>query len=182
MIRSNPLRSLYDWVLSWAESPYGGVALFVLAFAESSFFPVPPDVLLIALCMGAPRQWWRFALICSAGSVIGGMFGYFIGYKLYDVVGEVILNFVGKLSGQDPIFLRDTAQHYFDTYGAWAVGIAGFTPVPYKVFTITAGFFRMSFIPFVIASALSRSARFFIVGGLIGLLFEKYGLKIRFFC
>lgn len=178
---NNPLRSLYDWVLSWADSPYGGLALFLLAFAESSFFPVPPDVLLIALCMGAPRRWWRFALICSVGSVLGGMFGYFIGFKLYDIIGEHILNFVGKLSRQDPIFLRDTAKHYFDTYGVWAVGIAGFTPVPYKVFTITAGFFKMSFVLFVIASALSRSARFFIVGGLIGLLFEKYGLKIKAF-
>ncbi len=178
---NNPLKKLYNWVLNWAETPYGNVALVVLAFAESSFFPIPPDVLLIALCMGGPRRWWRFALYCSAGSIVGGMFGYLIGYQLYDVIGQAILAFIGKLSHQDPVYLQLTAAEYFEKYGAWAVGIAGFTPIPYKVFTITAGFFKMSFAPFLIASALSRSARFFIVAGLIGLLFEKYGVGIKRF-
>lgn len=180
-IRRNPLHWLYYWVLSWADSPYGSVALFLLAFAESSFFPIPPDVLLIALCMGEPRHWLRFAFICSVGSVMGGMFGYFIGFKLYDIIGEWLLNLAGKLSHKEPQFLLNTAKHYFDVYGAWAVAIAGFTPIPYKVFTIAAGFFQMAIIPFFIASALSRSARFFLVGGLIGLLFEKYGMAIKGF-
>ncbi len=177
----NPLRWLYDWVLGWAESPYGGIALFILAFAESSFFPVPPDVLLIALCMGAPRRWWRFALICSVASVVGGMFGYLIGFKLFDAIGVWLLEFIGKLSHQEPNMLLNTAREFFDKWGSWAVAGAGFTPIPYKVFTISAGFFDMPFIPFVIASTLSRSARFFIVGGLIGLLFEKYGTAIKDF-
>ena len=177
----NPIRWLYQWVLSWAETPYGGVALFILAFAESSFFPVPPDVLLIALCMGAPKKWWKFATSCSIASVIGGVFGYVIGLTMFDIIGEWIMKLVGSLSHKDPETLLTTAQHYFDLYGAWAVGIAGFTPIPYKVFTISAGFFQMSFLPFIIASTLSRSARFFIVGGAIGFLFDLYGEKIRKF-
>ncbi len=119
--------------------------------------------------------------MCSLGSVFGGMLGYGIGYALKDSLGWWMLVWVGKLVGQTPEMLQQTAQNYFDQYGAWAVGIAGFTPIPYKVFTITAGWFEMDFPTFVIASALSRSARFFLVAGIIGLTYKKYGDRITVF-
>ena len=155
------LRRLYDWVLSWANSPYGTWALFVLAFCESSFFPIPPDVLLIALAVGQPRKALRFALVCSVGSVLGGCLGYLIGWQFMAGVGDRIIAFYGL--GAKYAYI----QQLYSTYDAWAIAIAGFTPIPYKVFTISAGAFDISFAVFVLASALSRSARFFIVGALI---------------
>ncbi|MBN1213042.1 MAG: DedA family protein [candidate division Zixibacteria bacterium] len=181
-------RALYDWVLGWGKSKHGPTALFFLSLAEASFFPVPPDALLIALCMGAPRRWVRFALYCSVGSVIGGVIGYLIGFAAFDLIGQKILAFVASLFGSDPEDMLRVARYWFNEkefmgmhFGAWAVGIAGFTPIPYKVFTIAAGFFKMSFVIFVIASTISRSLRFFVVAGLIGLLFEKYGERIKNF-
>jgi len=179
---------LYDWVLGWGKSRHGGSALFVLSAAEASFFPVPPDPLLIALCAGAHKRWSRFALICSVGSLLGGIAGYMIGLAAFDLIGQKIISFVASLSGTEPDQLMGTAHYWFNEkelwgmkVGAWAVGVAGFTPVPYKVFTITAGFFRMSLPVFIIASAISRSARFFAVAGLIGLLYEKFGERIERF-
>lgn len=167
----NWLRRLYDWVLSWAETPYGGPALFVLAFAESSFFPVPPDVLLIALAISIPRRAFYYALICSVGSILGGMLGYLIGLQFMEVVGDKII----QLYGFGPQW--NYVGSLYKQYAAWAVGIAGFTPIPYKVFTIAGGAFHIDFPIFVLASALSRSARFFLVGGLIYL----FGPPIRNF-
>jgi len=178
-------RSLYDWVLKWSESPHSLTALFFLSMAEASFFPVPPDALLIALCMGAYRKWFKFALVCSVGSIIGGCLGYLIGYGAFDLIGQKIIALTASISGTEPEELLTQAQYWFNEkelagmkIGVWAVGIAGFTPIPYKVFTIAAGFFNMLFIPFLIASAVSRSMRFFAVAGLIGLLYKKYGEKI----
>lgn len=182
------MRSLYDWVLSWGESPHALTALFVLSAAEASFFPIPPDALLIALCMGAHRRWARFALVCSVGSIVGGMFGYLIGYSAYELIGGKIVAFTASLSGTQPDELLVQAQYWFNVkevwgmkVGAWAVGIAGFTPIPYKVFTIAAGFFEMPFGIFVLASAISRSLRFFLVAGIIGLLYRRHGDRIRVF-
>jgi membrane protein YqaA with SNARE-associated domain len=169
--RPNLIRRLYDWVLSWTDTPYASPALFGLAFAESSFFPVPPDVLLIALSISKPRRSFFYAALCSLGSLIGGMFGYYIGFQLFNLVGERILRFYGVMNEYYRI------KQLYDTYNAWAVGIAGFTPIPYKVFTIAAGAFKISFIIFLCASAVSRSARFFIVSGLI----YRFGPKIRDF-
>jgi len=181
-------RRLYDWVLSWGESKHGGKALFLLSAAEASFFPVPPDALLIALYMGSHKKWMRFALICSVGSVIGGVGGYLIGWGAFDLIGSKIIALLASLSGSDADQILQTAQFWFNDkeiygmkVGAWAVGIAGFTPIPYKVFTIAAGFFGMNFTVFVIASALSRSLRFFVVAGLIGLLYNRYGGRIEQF-
>lgn len=181
-------RRLYDWVLGWGNSRHGGVALFVLSAAEASFFPIPPDALLIALCMGAHKRWMRFALICSAGSVLGGALGYLIGWGAYDLIGEKILAVIAGMSGSEPETLLAVASEWFNDkevygmkVGAWAVGIAGFTPIPYKVFTIAAGFFKMNFGIFVLASVISRSLRFFVVAGVIGLLFEKHGSRIEKF-
>lgn len=165
------LRKLYDWVLHWAETPYGSWALFILAFAESSFFPVPPDVLLIALAISIPARAFRYALICSTGSVLGGMAGYIIGFEFMDLLGFRILNFYGLMDKYE------TISHLYERYNAWAVGIAGFTPVPYKVFTISAGAFKINFPIFLAASIVSRSARFFLVGWLI----YKFGVGIRSF-
>jgi membrane protein YqaA with SNARE-associated domain len=163
------LRRLYDWVLRWAETPYGTWALFILAFCESSFFPIPPDVLLIALSLALPRKALKYALVCSAGSLLGGCFGYFIGWQFMASVGDPIIRFYGLTEKYQYI------RALYRQYDAWAVGIAGLTPIPYKVFTITAGAFRINFIVFLIASAVSRSARFFAVAGLIYL----FGPKIQ---
>lgn len=155
------LRRTYDWVLGWADHRYGGLALLLFAFVESSFFPIPPDVLLMALALGKPGAAFRFALLCSVGSVAGGLGGYLIGWLLMDAIGRPII----ELYNAQAAFAE--VQQRFTDYGGWAVAIAGFTPIPYKVFTIAAGATQMSLTIFVIASSLSRSARFFLVSGLI---------------
>jgi membrane protein YqaA with SNARE-associated domain len=165
------LRRLYDWVLSWAETPYGTWALFLLAFCESSFFPIPPDILLIALAVAVPKKSLKYALICSAGSVLGGCFGYLIGWQFMASIGSPIVDFYGLGTKVEYI------GSLYNKYDAWAVAIAGFTPIPYKVFTIAAGIFKINFSVFVLTSLLSRSARFFIVGGLIYI----FGPKIQGF-
>ena len=165
------LRRLYEWVLHWADTPYGTWALFLLAFAESSFFPIPPDVLLIALCVARPEKSFRYALVSSVGSILGGCLGYLIGWQFMAAVGNRIVAFYGL--GDKVAYI----EHLYNTYDAWAVGIAGFTPIPYKVFTIAAGMFKINFMVFVLASMVSRSARFFLVGGLI----YRFGPRIQVF-
>jgi len=155
------LRRLYDWVLHWAETPYGIWALFLLAFCESSFFPIPPDILLIALAIAIPKKSLKYALICSVGSVLGGCFGYLIGWQFMASIGEKIISFYGLSQKFDYI------RNLYINYDAWAICIAGFTPIPYKVFTISAGAFNINLSVFVLASIVSRSARFFLIGGLI---------------
>ena len=155
------IRKLYDWVLHWAATPYAMPALFIIAFVESSFFPIPPDVLLIAMVVAVPAGWLRFALICSVGSVLGGMFGYLIGYQFMDLIGNRIVEFYHFQEEWDKIGLL------YEKYNAWAVAAAGFTPLPYKVFTLSAGAFEINFPIFFLASALSRSARFFLVAALL---------------
>jgi membrane protein YqaA with SNARE-associated domain len=165
------MKKLYDWVLLWAHTPYGVLALFILAFSESSFFPIPPDVLLIALCVSIPKRSFYFALICSAGSVLGGLLGYFIGYSFMSTVGMPIIEFYDLTSQYHRL------QTIYTDYDAWAIAIAGFTPIPYKVFTITAGAFHINLFVFTVASLISRSARFFIISTLI----YFYGEKIQAF-
>lgn len=167
----NPLKGLYQWVLDWAETPYGKWALFILAFTESSFFPIPPDVLLIALALSVPSRSFYYAFICSVGSVLGGIAGYIIGLFFLETIGMPILQFYSAMDKY--LYLQDL----YRSYDIWVVGLAGFTPIPYKVFTIAAGAFKIDFSSFVFASAISRSARFFILGGLIYL----YGNKIKEF-
>jgi membrane protein YqaA with SNARE-associated domain len=165
------LRRLYDWVLHWSETPYGTWALFLLAFCESSFFPIPPDILLIALAVGSPRKSFKYAFICSLGSVLGGCLGYLIGWQFMAGIGDKIISFYNLSQKFD--YIRDL----YTSYDAWAIGIAGFTPIPYKVFTISAGAFNIRFSVFIIASLVSRSARFF----LIGILIYSFGPKIHSF-
>ena len=165
------LRKTYDWILHWSATKYAVPALFILAFAESSFFPIPPDVLLIAMAVAVPLKAFRFAAVCSIGSVLGGMFGYLLGWQFMDLVGTRIVEFYHFQEQWDKI------GGWYEEYNAWAVGAAGFTPLPYKVFTLAAGAFEINFPIFVLASFVSRSARFFIVAGLI----YKYGAPIKAF-
>ncbi len=167
------LKRSYDWVMHWARTPYGAPALFILAFAESSFFPVPPDVLLIALALSIPSRAFYFSAICSVGSVIGGMAGYGIGWGLWEVVQNFFFNYIPGFSYHTFEIIGDK----YDLYNFWVVFTAGFTPIPYKVITISAGVFKINFPVFVIASAVSRSARFFIVGWLI----FKFGAPVKKF-
>jgi len=167
--RPNLVRRLYDWVLSWSESPYGTAALFFLSFAESSFFPIPPDVLLIALVIGSRRRWAWFALVCTLGSVIGGMFGYLIGATLMESVGFRIIAFYHA----EDYFRR--VETLYQLYDFWIVFAAAFTPIPYKVFTIASGVFSMNLLGFSMVSFFGRGLRFFIVAGLL----YWFGPKIR---
>lgn len=167
------IRRLYDWVLHWAETPYGGPALFLLAFVESSVFPIPPDVLLIALCISTPHHALRFATLASIGSVLGGLLGYFIGWGFWSLVADF---FYAYIPGFTPdVFMQ--VQHLFSQYDFWLVFTAGFTPIPYKVITIGAGVFEINLLIFLVASLISRSLRFFLVAGLL----IKYGPGIRTF-
>ncbi|MBU0508457.1 VTT domain-containing protein [bacterium] len=179
--KRNPLRRLYDWVIRWAGHPHAITALFLLALAEASFFPVPPDVLLITMCIAACRRWIWFATVCTIGSTVGGILGYGIGYAFRDSLGWWLLIWIAQLTGGNAAEIQALAHGYYQQYGAWAVGIAGFTPIPYKVFTITAGWFEMNFPTFAIVSCLSRGMRFFLVAGLIGITYEKYGDRITKF-
>lgn len=155
------VRRLYDWTIGWADRPGGTWALFALAFAESSFFPIPPDVLLMALCIGRPRRSLWFAAVCTVGSVLGGMLGYYIGFALFEQIGRPVLEAYGVMDKFDWV-----GQQYRENL-VLALGTAGFTPVPYKVFTIAGGAFQVPFLPFVVVSIVSRGARFFLVAGLI---------------
>lgn len=159
----NPIRRLYDWVLSWADTRYGVPALFVLAFTESSFFPIPPDILLIALALSAPSRAFRFAAWCTLASVLGGLFGYFIGYALWAVFEPYLINRVFSQENFDLV----TAK--YNEYGALAVFIAAFTPIPYKVFTVAAGVAKLNLFGFTGASILGRGGRFFLVALVIRL-------------
>lgn len=164
-------RRLYHWVLTWAEHPQATWALFALAFAESSFFPIPPDVLLIALCLGEPRRALWFAVVCTAGSVTGGLAGYAIGMGLYESVGRPILEFYGLTEKYGEV------QELYRRYDVWAIGIAGLTPIPYKAFTVTAGAFGISIPGFIAASILGRGLRF----GLVAALLRIWGEPAREF-
>ena len=174
----NIVKRLYDWVLSWGDSRWGALALFVLAFAESSFFPIPPDVLLIALCLGAVKRSFRYAAICLAGSILGAVVGYAIGFYLWqNTAGEytALANwFYNHVFSMDS-FLE--VKSLYDAYDFWIVFTAGFTPLPYKLFTITGGLFKIDFVMFIIASIVSRGLRFFLIGGLIW----KFGAPIKTF-
>ena len=176
----NYVRRLYDWVLHWADTKYGIPALFLLAFAESSFFPIPPDVLLIALALGARSKALRFALVCSAASILGGIVGYGIGYfswwngaESYSVVAMFFFNHIPGFS--EEVFIN--IQKKYEIYNFLIVFTAGFTPIPFKIITISSGAFSVNFPMFLLASTISRSARFF----LVALLIRQFGEPITAF-
>lgn len=155
------LRRAYHWTMSFAAHRHALAALFAVAFIESSIFPIPPDILLIPMILACRERAWKIALVCTIGSVLGGMAGYGIGYFLFDQFGRPLLEFYGK-SGKFGEF-----QDLYNTWGAWVVGMAGLTPFPYKVVTIASGVTGLNFVTFVIASLLSRGARFFLEAGLL---------------
>lgn len=174
------VKDLYQWVLGWAKSPYGSYALFVFAFVESIFFPIPPDILLIALALGMPSKSFRFALNCSLGSVLGAVIGYTLGYYAWISAPGEFTGFAKFFFDNIPGFtieLYEKIRLLFEEWNFWVIFTAGFTPIPYKVFTITAGVFHVNFSMFLIASAISRSARFFLVAWLIW----KFGPSIKSF-
>lgn len=155
------IRRIYDWVLGWADTRYGVPALSVVSFVESSIFPVPPDPLLMALCMGRPEKSFRYAAICSAMSVLGGIFGYLIGWAIWELVDDFFFAYV---------FSREAFEFVgtqYENNAFVAVLTAAVTPIPYKVFTVTAGVFQISLAALIAASVIGRSARFFIEAGLI---------------
>ena len=158
------LRGLYDWTMHWAETPQSLVALFLIAFAESSFFPILPDVLLIAIVAAAPYVWLRAAALCTAGSVAGALVGYAIGYGLMATVGQGIVDFYNAQNNWDRV-----VELYNGPWGVWFLAGAAFTPIPYKVATIAAGATHMSLLPFVLVSAIGRAARFFLVAAILRL-------------
>jgi membrane protein YqaA with SNARE-associated domain len=177
--RRGIVRSLYLWVLHWADSPYGTPALFVLSFAESSFFPIPPDVLQIALSVSKPKRSFYYAAVSVTASVLGAVFGWYIGYALWATVGDFVMAHLGWMG-----FTPENFEHVrglYGRYGFMAIAVAAFTPLPYKVFTISAGVFGIGLPVLLVASVLGRSARFFAVAACIYLfgpgvkeLIEKY--------
>lgn len=174
------IRKLYDWVLHWADTPYGPIALFILAFAESSFFPIPPDALLIALVLGSTSKAFKFAFNCTIASVLGALLGYAIGHFLWwtpsNEFTSVAMFFFNNIPGfTEKLFFN--VQRMYDKYDFWIVFTAGFTPIPYKVITISSGAFNINLPMFVFASVISRGARFFLVAFLIW----KFGPQIRSF-
>lgn len=165
------LQKLYDWTINLAQTPYALWALFIVAFAESSVFPIPPDVLMIPMIIARPSRAFIIAGVALVGSVLGGAFGYYIGAALFDAIGLPVLEFYGK-----DAYFDDFATRY-NEWGAWAVLIAGVTPVPYKVITILSGTTQLNFAVFMIASIIARGLRFFIVAALLW----KFGAPIRDF-
>jgi len=165
------LRRLYDWTISLAESPYALWALAVVAFVESSVFPIPPDVLMIPMIIATPRRAFLIAGVALVSSVLGGMLGYVIGWGAFETIGKPVLEFYGK----DAYFEEFSTK--YNEWGAWAVLIAGVTPFPYKVITILSGVTGLNFAVFMLASVVARGLRFFIVAALLW----KFGAPIRDF-
>lgn len=175
------VRRIYDWVLSWADSRYGFIALLVVAFCESSFFPIPPDVLLIPLVLGATHRYWHYALGTTIASVVGGIFGYGIGFFAWQTLGRWLVEKVmaiellmvnGRQDVALPGYLASILnENYlfqtFDSYNAWIVFVFGLTPLPYKLVTISAGFTQTNPVVFTLASIGARGLRFFVVAYLI---------------
>ena len=164
---------LYDMALVWAKHRFAERYLAAMSFAESVFFPVPPDVMLAPMSLAQPSKAWRFASFATVASVLGGIVGYFLGYWLFE---PVVQPFIEQMHWQEKF---ETALTWFKEYGVWVVFLAGFSPIPYKVFTIGAGVLQMAFLPFLIASAVGRGARFFLVSALMKWGGVKMEQKLR---
>lgn len=174
------IKALYNWVLSWAQTKYGTTALFILAFIESVFFPIPPDILLIAMALGATAKAFKYAFVCTIGSTLGAFVGYAIGHYIWLSSNGEFTAFANFFFDNIPGFtvgLFNSIKVLFNEWDFWVIFTAGFTPIPYKVFTITSGVFDINFLMFVIASIISRGARFFLVAWLIW----KFGPSIKQF-
>jgi len=174
------IRKLYDWFLHWADTKYGAVALFVLAFAESSFFPIPPDALLIALVLGSQTKAFKFAANCTIASTLGALLGYAIGHFLWWTPSNEFTGIANFFFNNIPSFTPAAfydIQKMYEQYDFWIIFTAGFTPIPYKLITISSGAFNINMIMFIVASIISRGARFFLVAFLIW----KFGPQIKSF-
>lgn len=165
------LRALYDQVLRLAAHRHAGGWLALVAFAESSVFPVPPDAMLLPMCLARPERAWRYAAICTVASVLGGLLGYALGYFLFEALAQPVLAAYGHAEA------LQTFRAWFDRWGAAVILIKGLTPIPYKIVTIAAG--AAAFDPwiFLITSAITRGARFFLLAALL----RRYGLPMRAF-
>ena len=163
------LRRLYDWTLSLAARPSAPYALAAVSFSESSFFPVPPDVMLVPMMLARPDKAWFYALICTITSVLGGILGYVIGLVLYDSIGAWLFRLYGLAEG------AETFRHAYAEYGHWVILLKGLTPIPYKLVTITSGFANYHLGWFILLSILTRGARFF----LVALLMSQFGPRIK---
>ena len=153
--------AIYEWTLKWAEHKFAPRMLAMLTFAESVFFPIPPDVLLAPMVLAKPHKAWWLASLTTLSSIAGGVVGYLLGFWMFEPwIQPLITEF-----GYQQRF--DTAMSWFNEWGVWVVFLAGFSPIPYKLFTVSAGFLQMAFLPFLIASAIGRGMRFFLVAGLI---------------
>ncbi len=165
------IRWLYDRTLSLSAHPRAIWALAIVAFVESSVFPIPPDILMIPMILARPSRAWIIALVATIASVVGGLFGYFIGAALFDTLGQPIFDFYGNTEAVESFNQR------FNDYGVWAVLIAGVTPFPYKVITIMSGWTGLSLPVFIVSSVIARGLRFFVLAGLLW----KFGPPIRMF-
>jgi membrane protein YqaA with SNARE-associated domain len=163
------LRRLYDWTLSLASRPSAPYALAAVSFAESSFFPVPPDAMLVPMLLARPDKAWSYALICTVSSVLGGILGYVIGLALYDSLGSWLFHLYGLTDS------AETFRHAYAQYGHWVILLKGLTPIPYKLVTITSGFASYPLGWFILLSILTRGARFFIVA----VLMSRFGPRIK---
>jgi len=164
------VRRLYDWVLHWAETPYALFALGLLSFAEASFFPIPPDVLLIAMVLGNRKMAFRQAAVCAGASVGGALLGYAIGHFMWWTGDGVFTGLANFFFVNIPGFSENAffkLQELYNNWDFWIIFTAGFTPIPFKLFTITGGAFSISLPMFLVASTISRSARFFLVAWLL---------------
>jgi len=165
------LRALYDWVLRLSAHRRAPVALAGVSFAESSFFPIPPDAMLIPMCLARPDKAYRYALICTIASVLGGILGYLIGYYLFEALAQPVL----RAYGYADALIR--FQEWYDRWGALVILIKGLTPIPYKIVTIASGAAKFDFLIFLAASIATRGARFFLVAALI----RRFGAPIQEF-
>ena len=163
------LRRMYDWCIAAADKPYALWLMGAVSFAESSFFPIPPDVMLIPMSLARPQKAWLYALVCTVTSVAGGVVGYAIGALLYDSVGQWLINLYGY-GNKVEAFRAGYAE-----YGAWIILLKGLTPIPYKLVTITSGFANYNLLLFVVFSIIARGGRFFFVA----VLLNRYGTWIR---
>ena len=155
-------RRLYDWTLALAASPRAAWALAAVSFAESSFFPIPPNVLLIPMVLARPKRAWFYVVVCTIASVVGGLFGYAIGALLYDPVGLWLIHWLGGGQQQAEEF-----RALYQEHGHWVILIKGLTPIPYKLVTITSGFAGYDLVWFTVLSVITRGARFAIVAGIL---------------
>lgn len=164
------LRRIYDWCIAAADKPYALWLMAAVSFAESSFFPVPPDIMLIPMALARPQRAWVYAGVCTVASVAGGVLGYAIGSLLYDSVGQWLIGLYGYGDKVDA-FRASYAQ-----YGAWIILLKGLTPIPYKIVTITSGFAGYDIWLFILFSIITRGGRFFIAA----ILLNRYGETIRY--